>query len=360
MYKIPEEILRLPYQEIADSPTEKYYTNWRIYDSRLALPDSKSLDSTDVSGAAVKGYCIIDPALGGKPLCPGISIEPYSLDRPPLAERMAYYHYHRARNGAKIVIAGGKLALLLRGGDAYKGYTLKLALEPDARAEVLLVDTSLQGGLKTASIELDLMENSKLDITHLVVHGADAAVYETMKARLASGASLSYRAGGRPGLMSRVRFEVSLEGERAGLDGLLGYSASERRSGDIILNVTHQAPRTRSRIEGRGIARDLGRLVLRGVARVLREAPGSSSHVDMHVIVVGDQAKGRSVPMLEIYTGDVEEASHSASAATVLEDVLFYAATRGLSREELVTLMELGLFDTAGVADTARMLGLRI
>ena len=102
------------------------------------------------------------------------------------------------------------------------------------------------------------------------------------------------------------------------------------------------------------------RLVLRGTARVLRAAAFSSTRVEMHVLLAGDRAKGRSVPMLEIHTGEVSEASHSAAVTSIGEDAVFYAATRGLSREELESLVAYGIIEATGSLRAAEELGLEL
>ena len=358
MAVVPREVLEAPLQPIADSPTEKYYTDWRAFTSRLGLPDSERLD--DVSLESLKEYCQLDArALPGGAPCRGVRVGEYEQERPAIRERLALYHYYRARRGALLRLAdGSRVALAMRGGDAYTGYTLRIETEPGARAEVLLVDTQLSPGLKTYRVIVDLSEGSMLELGHLVAHRTGGAVYGLIEARLGGGSRLIYRAGGRPGEMTRARLEARLEGEHARLDAILGYAADKSRRGDIIANVTHIAPRTASYVNGRGLARDEAKLVLRGISRVTRSAAWSTAKTEMHVLVAGERAKGRSVPMLEIYTGNVEEASHSASATMILEDIVFYAATRGLSREELLLLMERGIVERTGLLGAAELLGL--
>ncbi|MCE4627975.1 MAG: SufD family Fe-S cluster assembly protein [Desulfurococcales archaeon] len=358
MAYVPREVLEAPLQPLADSPTEKYYTEWRVFTSRLGLPDSEKLDNVGLE--RLEGYCLLDArALPGEAGCDSVIASEYEQEKPAIRERLALYHYYRARRGALLRLGdGARIALAMRGGDAYTGYTLRVETEPGSRAELLLVDTQLQEGLKTYRITIRVSEGSMLELSHLVAHQTGAAVYGLLEAQLDGGSRLVYRAGGRPGEMTRTRLEATLGGEHARIDAVLGYAADKSRRGDIITNVTHLAPRTVSYVSGKGLARDEAKLVLRGISRVTRSAPWSTAKTEMHVLVAGEKAKGRSVPMLEIYTGDVEEAGHSASATMILEDVLFYAATRGLSRDELLGLMERGMIERTGLLEVAEILGL--
>ena len=158
--------------------------------------------------------------------------------------------------------------------------------------------------------------------------------------------------------MTRHRLSSALNGEESRLDVLAGVVSGGRSQGDFILGAEHRARLTVSLVKGRGLARGESRLVLRGTARVLGTAHYSSTRVEMHVLLAGERAKGRSVPMLEIYTGEVSEASHSAAVTSIGEDALFYAATRGLSREELESLVAHGIIEGTGTLETAERLGL--
>ncbi|MCE4625461.1 MAG: SufD family Fe-S cluster assembly protein [Desulfurococcales archaeon] len=354
-WPIPPSVREMPYQEIPDSPTEKYYTDWRKYEEKLNLGEATSLDPIYLR----TGNCVIK---GNSPYthdCTGISTSPWKVEEIPTKERMAAYHVYRKPAGFEITIEQeGDYTLLLPGGNGYTGYTLKVSTEPMVKANLTIIDTALQHGLKTQFIEIQVGGQSQLDVTHLVAHTENAPVYTFVKAGGGEGSRLIYRAGGRPGEMTRLRIDSLLNKPYSRVDGVLGFSSRGRSIGDIIFNVAHIAPHTVSLVSGNGVAREESKLTMRGTARVSHTAGSSRTRVEMHVIIVGDKAKGRSVPMLEIYTGEVEEASHSASATTIGENILFYAATRGLERGDLELLLERGVFEKAGVARIMEELGL--
>ena len=345
---IPQFVEKIPYQEISDSPTERYYTDWKRYERRLNLPEATKLDDIQYG----EDRCVIN---GNSPLatdCEGVAIDQWRIEELPVKERMAAYHVYRRPDGFEIIVKdGSNYALLLPGGEGYTGYTVRITVKPMARASLIIIDTALHEGLKTQYIDVHIGEQSHLEITHVVAHSEKTPVYTLVRAEGESGSRLTYRAGGRPGEMTRLRVDASLDKPYSRVDGVLGFSSSGVSIGDIIFNVAHTAENTVSLVSGMGIAREGSKLTMRGIARVSQEARSARTRVEMHVIVVGDKAKGRSVPMLEIYTGDVEEASHSASVTTMGENILFYAASRGLERRDLEALLERGVLERAGVIE---------
>jgi Fe-S cluster assembly scaffold protein SufB len=176
-------------------------------------------------------------------------------------------------------------------------------------------------------------------------------VYGLINVTMGEESRIRYRIGGGTGLMTRVRLTGLLSGTGSRIDGVIGVVSEDSSKGDIIFNTIHEARETTSIVIGRGVAADRGKLSLRGTARINNTARESRTRMEMHVTIVGELAKGRSVPNLEIYTGDVEEASHSASVTVIGGETLFYLRTRGLSQHDIAELIKHSLLESAGVVD---------
>jgi len=100
-----------------------------------------------------------------------------------------------------------------------------------------------------------------------------------------------------------------------------------------VTNVFHSAPKTRSIVNSRGVAWGSSSVELSGLARIEKTAPGSVSRVECKALVLGEKAKARADPVLEILNNDVD-CSHAASVREIEKEKVFYLQTRGLSDED--------------------------
>ncbi len=353
---------KIVFQEIADSPTVKYYTDWRLFAERLEAGEATVFDDVSTWFVGDEYDCIV--SLQGREAI--ISARKCSVEIPwaPIAgegegarafnrEFLLDYHSRRATNRIvlKLEPSVEKVAVVTRGGNGYTGYSVKVVV-PEGSHEITIVDTAYTSGegLKTQCFEFIVGEGANIVVNHVSLHEA-SPVYTYSLYRLSENSRVHIRAAGVSGPMTRHRTDVVLEGESASVEALLGYISRSGLRGDYIVNVLHESPRTESRILSRGAVWGDGVLALRGIARVLRSAPHSRTRVEAHVTVFDDRAKGYAVPMLEIYTGLVDEASHSASVSSLGEDEAFYMAARGLARRDQRFLVAAGVLQFSGVFD---------
>jgi len=352
---------REPFQPIADSPTIRYYTNWSVFEKRLGNRDSSTypdppgwlesvkVDTLVVLGGearAVRGGGYVED-LGGD----------YDVTR-DLAPQGRAELYHAARLTAAVAVrvpAGvdaGSAAIASIAGDGYTGHHILVELGPKARLELALIDLGSRypESVKTLTLTARVAEGATLRLYNLSMH-SDTAVYSRRIYRLGESASLEAGALYRPGPASRISEDVYLDGEASTTSVTASALAPGGSRGDILLNSIHHGPRSRSRITGRGVSLERGFLSLRGAAIVRQGAERSSTRVDVRVVTIGDDARGNAVPMLEIHTGNVEEAYHSASISSLLEEELFYLATRGLSPKDAEALLIYSMAEAPGVLE---------
>jgi Fe-S cluster assembly protein SufB len=100
-----------------------------------------------------------------------------------------------------------------------------------------------------------------------------------------------------------------------------------------VTNVIHSAPKTRSTVNSKGVAWGSSSIELSGLAKIEKSAPGSFSRVECKALVLGEKAKARADPILEILNNDVD-CSHAASVREIEKEKVFYLQTRGLNEEE--------------------------
>jgi Fe-S cluster assembly scaffold protein SufB len=132
---------------------------------------------------------------------------------------------------------------------------------------------------------------------------------------------------------SSLTVDCALAGAHASVNIINVCRAEEKASQKSVTNVLHSAPHTRSLVSSRGVAWDSATVDLSGLAKVENTAPGTVSRVECKALVLGDGAKARADPLLEILNNDVD-CSHAASVSELDRDKIFYLQTRGLSEEK--------------------------
>ncbi len=356
---ILEEARRRPFQEIADSPTVKYYTNWRPFQERLEAPDSSVYPE-------VPGWV---EGLGGETIVLSSSVEssyPYveRLERGfnvagDLGVEGKLELYNTARLTAAVAIKvpegvdAGRIVVVSLGGDSFTGHHVRIAAEKGSKAEVVLIDYSpLPGSVKILTARIDASEGSSLRLYTIAVHGGGAAVYHRQVASAGDGSRVESLVASSSGESTRLQLDYHLEGFESTLDMRVSSISLPGRWGDVVLNARHAGRESRSLVGGRGAAYPGGLLSMRGLAMILPEAEWSGSRVEVHVAGLGEGARAYASPMLEIHTGNVREAFHSASVSSLDEETLFYLATRGLDEQDAKKLLVDGILAYSGVLDS--------
>jgi hypothetical protein len=356
-----ERARREPFQPIADSPTIKYYTNWSVFEKRLESPDSTAypdppewLDDIE-AGTLVLLADTVRIARGGRYVEDLGGRYDVTRDLNPQG-RVELYHAARLTAATAIrVPAGvdaGSVAVASLAGDGYTGHHVLVELGPKARLEPVLVDLGSRypESIKTLTLTARLAEASTLRLYSLSMH-SNTAVYSRRIYRLGGSAGLEAGMLYEPGPATRVSEDAYLEGQASEASMTAAALTPQGSRGDILLNTLHKGRGSRSRITGRGASLEKGFLSLRGAAVVREEAEWSSTRVDVRVVTLGDHAWGNAVPMLEIHTGNVEEAYHSASITSLLEEELFYLASRGFSLKDAEALLIQSIAEAPGVLE---------
>lgn len=137
-----------------------------------------------------------------------------------------------------------------------------------------------------------------------------------------------------------VDVELAGEGAKATLLGL--FLGTGNHSLLFNTNVVHKAPRTFSRTELRGVFREHAVFSNDGMVRIDKGARGADGFFASKIALF-DDAKGRSVPSLEIDENDLK-AGHASTVGRPPEEQLFYLQSRGLTREQAEQLIISGFF----------------
>lgn len=135
---------------------------------------------------------------------------------------------------------------------------------------------------------------------------------------------------------------VDLQGN-ASLHILGIFLGTKNHSVKFDTRVIHKGKHTKSRMTIRGVFFDQSTFSNDGLVRIEKGAKGADGYFASKILLF-DNAKGRSVPSLEIDENDLK-AGHASTVGRPDEDQLFYMRSRGISEKDAEKLIVSGFFE---------------
>jgi Fe-S cluster assembly protein SufB len=107
---------------------------------------------------------------------------------------------------------------------------------------------------------------------------------------------------------------------------------------DTGTKMIHLGKNTRSSIISKGIAGDRSSNAYRGLVRIGKNATGARNFSQCDSMLVGSRSSAHTFPYIE--TGNSSsQVEHEASTSKISEDQLFYFQSRGIPREEAISMI---------------------
>ncbi|MBI4080589.1 MAG: SufD family Fe-S cluster assembly protein [Candidatus Levybacteria bacterium] len=142
---------------------------------------------------------------------------------------------------------------------------------------------------------------------------------------------------------TEIHLAARLVGDGAKLTVLGLFFATENRAVVFTTDVMHEGKHTTSLTRIRGVFKNRSSFNNDGIVRIRKGAKNANGFFDSKVLLF-DDAKGRSVPSLEIDENEVK-AGHASTIGRPDALQLLYLRSRGLSEEEAESLIVTGFFD---------------
>ncbi|MDR3633419.1 MAG: Fe-S cluster assembly protein SufD, partial [Isosphaeraceae bacterium] len=197
--------------------------------------------------------------------------------------------------------------------------------------------------LHAGAIEIILGRGSKLRFVNIQNWDQETWHFSRERALVGPGAELQWTVGGLGSRLAKVNQEVALTGEgaRAQVNGVMFTTGRQHLA--YFTRQDHAAPHTTSDLLYKAGLKDKSRIVWRGMIRVEKDAQRTDAYQKDDNLILSDAARADSIPGLEIEANDVR-CTHGATAGRVDEDMIFYARSRGIARDEAIRLIVEGFF----------------
>lgn len=145
------------------------------------------------------------------------------------------------------------------------------------------------------------------------------------------------------GKQSEVFYDVELVGQGASVTLVGIFLGSSNNAITFSIRITHKAPNTKSLTTLRGVFLEHSSINNDSLITIEKGAKGADGYFASKILLF-DDAKGRSVPSLEIDENDLK-AGHASTVGRPDESQLFYLRSRGLSQKEAEKLIVSGFFE---------------
>jgi Fe-S cluster assembly protein SufD len=199
------------------------------------------------------------------------------------------------------------------------------------------------GGFHCGSIELIVEPRARLRYVNLQNWGDQTWHFAHQKATVAADATLQWTIGALGGRLAKVNQHVALTGPHAEaqVNGVMFTQGKQHLSYNT--HQHHMAASCRSDLLYKAALQDNSRTVWRGMIKVDRDAQKTDGYQRNDNLMLARTARADSIPGLEIEADDVR-CTHGSTSGRVDEQQVFYAMTRGYTRQEAVRMIVTGFF----------------
>jgi Fe-S cluster assembly protein SufD len=198
-------------------------------------------------------------------------------------------------------------------------------------------------GLHCGSIELIVEKQARLRYVNLQNWGAGVWHFAHQMAHVGQEANLQWTIGALGGRLAKVNQEVALTGKDAEVqvNGVMFTQGKQH----LCYNTHqhHQAPFCQSDLLYKAALQDVSRTVWRGMIKVDHKAQRTNAYQRNDNLMLARTARADSIPGLEIEADDVR-CTHGSTSGHVDAQQVFYAMTRGYTRQEAVRMIVTGFF----------------
>ncbi len=219
-------------------------------------------------------------------------------------------------------------------------------LEEGAEATLLAETASTSteaGGLHCGSIELIVEKDAQLRYVNLQNWGSGVWHFAHQMGHVGQSAGLQWTIGALGSRLAKVNQHVALTGKdaEAQVNGVMFTQGKQH----LCYNTHqhHQAEFCTSDLLYKAALQDVSRTVWRGMIKVDEGAQRTNAYQRNDNLMLATTARADSIPGLEIEADDVR-CTHGSTSGRVDDQQLFYAMTRGYTRQEAVRMIVTGFF----------------
>lgn len=249
----------------------------------------------------------------------------------------------------------GYMVFVPRGADVKEPVVIRHTAEQPAASHALVVAEEgsrvavyelFEGSAPThyGLLEVFPSDNAEVNVFTIQRFSENTWDYSCKKGTCARDARLNWTFALLGGRTTKLKAENLFQGQGSSAELRGVYFGTDSQHFSILTSCYHETQNTRANVATKGVLKDKASSLTRGLIRIERVARGTDSFLSDKTLHLSAGAVSNAIPSLEIENNDVR-ASHGASTGKIDEQQLFYMMTRGVTREEAVTLIVQGFFE---------------
>lgn len=363
----------LRYQVIKDSPTIKYYTDWKKFED-FQLPLGKLSK-------------VIEPLILPKQvnlLVAGSELHSNYTDavRVSETERLANVeikskidaiHYASIIKAMDIHFNSGtyhepfKITVeSVFGHKIHEGYHVRIFIDDNTYLKLELFELPLSKASSYNSIiELFVGKHSNVDLMHVVIPNNHTPSYSNLKIVVQENSKLRIDSLYTAGQMHRQQINALLIDNGSKLKINASLVGDGENMIDYVLDAVAKGVNNEILFNGLALAEDDSYVSMRAIGRIHSSSKNALVDITGYTYNIGDNARAIGSPVLEINGNNVKLARHSVGISNISQDILFYLMSRGLSlmdikrifRSELISRVTANADETI-IKDVSEVLGI--
>jgi Fe-S cluster assembly protein SufD len=316
------------------APAAELRARYGVGETAALLVQSNSETVVTESGEAITLADFADADLAGR----GLIEEHLNLGIPYARSKFTALHYAYLRGGVLVNVAANaepKLPVrIVRDYQAGKQiaapHTL-IVTGTNSRVSIVEDFRSSEEDIVVLPV-VEIVPGAGSEVRYTVLHrwGTQTQVFTEQRflgARDAAFIGFNFVTSGK---VVKGHVQCSLE-ERGSSSELFGLTlGDEHQHVDFYTLQDHIAPDTRSDLLYKSALTDSAKSVYYGLTRVGLEAHNADANQENRNLLLSDDSKAESDPVLEILTNQVIRASHGATVGPVDQEQLYYMETRGI------------------------------
>lgn len=219
-------------------------------------------------------------------------------------------------------------------------------IEDGAAATLLCESSGIDGsddGLHCGATEIFVQRGGHLRLVNLQDWGRRTWHFAHQKAVLEQDASLQWTTAALGSQLAKVNQTVELRGPGANcqVNGVLFTQGKQHIAFNTLQH--HIAPGCQSDFLYKSALQDKSRTVWRGMIKVDHDAQQTDGYQRNDNLLLGSGVRADSIPGLAIEADDVR-CSHGSTSGRIDDELIFYAQSRGFTRDEAARMIVTGFF----------------
>ncbi|MEE2774200.1 MAG: SufD family Fe-S cluster assembly protein [Pseudomonadota bacterium] len=266
-----------------------------------------------------------------------------------LGRGLAAYNSAYAKEGVFIRVSGQLKQHIVIDYSSERGRSDALIhnlLRIEASASVTLIETGEGASRVNRMLECDILEHGECN--HVRFFGANTSAHILAQCFVRQAFSSTYNQFSLTfeNLFARNETSISLEGEGCMSSISAASIGVEGSSQDDTVYIAHMMPNCKSRQVFKKVLRDDAVGIFQGKIFVDPKSQKTDGYQISKGLLLNAASRFLTKPELEIYADDVI-CSHGSTCGDIDEDSLFYLMSRGIPKEQCISMLTLAFLDEA-------------